>query len=863
VVCAFFLFPALVRAAQPGSGTLLQLGQHITWTGGPLASVSPSPQACIQGVSCDGFTVDLAIPPDKVAQVRVRIDWSGASNDFDLFVFDAQGNLRGSSTAGGTIFEETVVTDLPPGSYRVVANAFTTVNASYSGSIALESLGNPPSDPRFSTRLSFNEGTLVDFSATSGEPFIRLDGRDRVFVSAPFGVSTTVSLLWRSVDGGRSYISLGTPGVRDAVTGPGGGDTHQDFDADGSLYYVDLSAACVTAAVSPDGGETFPPERTNPVVCVSDENPGAAVDDRQWVAAFGEGIGYVSFRNLAGSPFWLFKTRDGGLTWDGGTRLGTVSQSGPLQVDKARRAVVVDGVAREAIHVYQVYYRGTNLRLFRVTDFDDGSPLRIEDLSIADPGASVSNVFPVLAIDTAGNLYAAWSQSASAIYMAVSTDRGATWSQPIPVGNLAGTNIMPWIVAGDPGRVDIVWYHSQLAGNPDVPENEWHVVMAQSLNALHKKPGFTLAQVTNNVVHRGEICLEGLQCDVDGRDRSFLEFPSIDIDSRGRAFIAYNDNTNQVEAPYVMVARQIDGPGLFKTVDTGSTDSASVSRPASGEAVGKPSARASGGHQLAPENFDRDEAGDARFPDHGAVVGSNVPALDILSTVLSADSQTVTARIQVADLSTQALAVAPALSGGDGLLYLAQWDYGDDIRWVAAEIRAGLPVFYTGTLGLVQTTSKKFITYNPDPVASLQVTGDLGVTAPGTITLRVPRSLVGNPPDGARFFSVTAYTFSERGPLVPLGTGAVPNPASLLRVDASGAFGYAVGEAPRHAGLVELSVDDPGFATPQQAQLGIDGTWQADLATAGLAPGAHTLSVRQRPNGGTPSSARSISFLVP
>ena len=764
---AFLLIPSFARAAQPSSGVLTQPGDHLTWTGGPMTAVNAGPQTCVAGVSCDTFSFNLVIPDGQVAQVRVRIDWVGASNDFDLFVFDAQGSTRGSSTAGDTVFEETVASDLPPGTYRVVTSAFATVNAPYSGSLTLESVGAAPTDPRFSNKLTFSEGTMVDFSATSGEPFIRLDDEDRVFVSTPYGVSTTVSLLWRSTDGGRSFVPLGTPVVRDAVTGPGGGDTHQDFDGRGALYYVDLSAACVTAAVSVDHGDTFPPDRTNPVVCVSDENPGAAADDRQWVGAFGNGIGYVTFRNLVQSPFWLFKTRDGGRTWDGGTRLGTVTQSGPVQVDKTRRTVVIDGVARSAILVYQIYYTGTNLRLFRITDFEDGSPLRVEDLSIADPGASVSSVFPVLAIDSAGNLYATWSQSASAIYMAVSADRGTTWSQPIRVGELAGTNIMPWIVAGDPGRVNIVWYHSPMPGNLDVPENQWQVVMAQSLNVLHKKPGFLVARVTNNPVHRGEICLEGLQCDVDGRDRSFLEFPSIDIDSRGRAFITYNDNTNQVEAPYVMVARQTGGPGLVK-------DNA-------------------GGPPAAPAGSDRDETGDARFPDHGPVAGSNIAALDILSTSLSTDAQTLTARIEVADLSLGALAAAPALSGGDGLLYLVQWESGEEIRWVGAEVRAGQPVFHTGTVGLVQTTSKKLITYNPDPMASLQVTGDLGVSTPGAITLRVPRALVGSPADGARLFSVTAYTFSERGPLVPLGTSAAPAPNLPLKVDASGAFGHIVG----------------------------------------------------------------------
>jgi len=34
----------------------------------------------------------------------------------------------------------------------------------------------------------------------------------------------------------------------------------------------------------------------------------------------------------------------------------------------------------------------------------------------------------------------------------------------------------------------------------------------------------------------------------------------------GAAYITYNDSTNQIVAPYVMVARQIGGPSLIASV---------------------------------------------------------------------------------------------------------------------------------------------------------------------------------------------------------------------------------------------------------------------------------------------------------
>ncbi|HJT82438.1 MAG TPA: hypothetical protein VJ719_14685, partial [Chthoniobacterales bacterium] len=72
--------------------------------------------------------------------------------------------------------------------------------------------------------ILFTHNTIVDFSALGGEPFINSapvtvapnTPAGSPFISAPFGVSTTVSLLWKSIDGGRSFIPLGTPIVRDS-----------------------------------------------------------------------------------------------------------------------------------------------------------------------------------------------------------------------------------------------------------------------------------------------------------------------------------------------------------------------------------------------------------------------------------------------------------------------------------------------------------------------------------------------------------------------------------------------------------------------------------------------------------------------
>jgi hypothetical protein len=755
--------------------------------------------------------------------------------------------------------------------------------------LALTMLAHATPSPAQTSPITFESNTMTDFSATSGEPIIKVDKKDRIFVTTPFGLSTTISMLWRSDDGGRSYLPLGPPALRDAVTGPGGGDSDVDFDDHDRVYFIDLWAGCVTVAVSEDGGNTFPTDRTSYVSCISGETQGA-IDDRQWIAAYGDGRAYMTWRRFTGLsplPFYMFRTRDAGRTWDEGRVLGNVTQSGPLKVDKTKRRVTVAGQERDAILAYQIYFNGNDIRMFRITDLDDGSDPIVEDFRIYNGGSEdTSNVFPIITVDKAGNLYAAWSQTQSTpgttqtIFMATSTDKGQTWSQPKRVSTFTGSNIMPWIVAGDPGRAAIVWYRSAVAGNPNSVTSEWMIYMAQTLNAFDATPSFQIVPVSHNIVKRGEICTDGTLCDATGRDRSFLEYPSIDMDSKGAAVVVYNDNTNQSDGPYVMTAKQTTGPSLLASVGLLGREpgTVSISAPAANSTIRTDTLTIEGIHTLPAKNFDRDETGDAHFRSTGA----NMPGADLRSVSLREEGEALVMTMQVADLTPAARsAAATSVANGDGMFYVTQWDYADRIYWLGAEVRSTGTNFYTGTLGMIRSaTSKKFITYNPELVKSQQVQGQMTAAAPGVITVRIPKNQVGSPPAGAQFHSVTGYALSQRGPLIPVGTSlpngpfpapttssVVPDPTSLpVQLDASGAFTYTTGATPAATnGVVEVSLDDQSFNAPRIASFSSDlgeARWLLQLSGAELPAGAHTAYVRQRINGRDASPVVTVAFTV-
>jgi hypothetical protein len=190
------------------------------------------------------------------------------------------------------------------------------------------------------------------------------------------------------------------------------------------------------------------------------------------------------------------------------------------------------------------------------------------------------------------------------------------------------------------------------------------------------------------------------------------------------------------------------------------------------------------------------------------------------------------------------------------------------VYWVAAEVRGGVARYLTGTLGSINSsTSKKYITYNPDLTASLSVQGSMTATAPGTITMKIAKSLIGSPANGTVFTSVTGYAMTERGPLAPAAGSVVPNPISLpIQVDAAGALSYMIGDgAPKFDGVVEVSIDDPNFTAPRLAALGDAvnaNTWSLQLSSEDMVAGGHTAYVRQRINGLAASPVVSVSYSI-
>ncbi|HEX8100774.1 MAG TPA: sialidase family protein, partial [Actinomycetota bacterium] len=417
-------------------------------------------------------------------------------------------------------------------------------------------------------------------------------------------------------------------GLEVAASG-GGGDSHQVVGhATHKVFFTDLPADCVNVNTSRDLGETFTADQLGCGVnfglddrqwIEEDETFGPTACPPAAPSSLDCGNVYISFINFAvptpATPtLSLARSQHGAANGSFGldSVCNTFTTPAPLTgaADNAPTPcpdpadpllqiagpVVADkeGTAtRPPTHALYIPFirspalipavaAGPPYQLYVARSLDGGDTWTrhlVAELGQHNP----MNIFPRLAIDRGGNLYYTWSQTQGPVsdptgfigeqdvYYAFSTNGGEAWSSPINLTKEAHDSaVFPWMVAGDPGRVDLVLYkantgiNSQIAAidaegpcqepglvNP-TPPNEcngettpnpsvWNVYFSQSLNALNTGPNFKAVQVSAAPNHIGQICTLGLVCE---GDRSLLDFFTVDVDHRGAAVIAYSDTMN-------------------------------------------------------------------------------------------------------------------------------------------------------------------------------------------------------------------------------------------------------------------------------------------------------------------------------
>jgi hypothetical protein len=437
----------------------------------------------------------------------------------------------------------------------------------------------------------------------AAEPAIAVSPTGRFFASSENGLGGG-TMAWTSGDNGLHYSS--TPSPNDVSTGsdsvgnesglePGGGDTDAAVatapNASGTYnaYIISLSLANVDVSTSTDNGASW---SLNPVT-------GLPIDDRPWVAATGASkvcISYLTAPGILlpqvglhvqcstdaghsfGVPANAYDTSDVGLAASQGG-----SRTGNLVFDPSNASNLY------TVFAYENIEDGPNPNAFLhnvgIAASSDGGQTWHDYAVHVNPdiSAKYDNQFVNVAVDKAGVVYVAYSDNHGIFYQ-YSTNHGQTFSAPVQVSQGSDTAVMPWLAAGDAGKIDLVYYQATgYSGNPETAPISvaWKVVMAQSLTASTTR-AFSYTTV-NPVVHHGGVCEGGALC--TGNRDLYDDFGVEASPTTGLASIIYSDDQYQNDAnhqPYPVygctqadndtstcqhtnVATQTSGTGIYST----------------------------------------------------------------------------------------------------------------------------------------------------------------------------------------------------------------------------------------------------------------------------------------------------------
>ncbi len=588
VITALLLTPPAAWAATPASGTINSTSTTQTWCGtsGCLptmvgAANNPVGFADCSSAPCDTYTLTVGTVPAG-SQVAISISWTDPANDYDLWVYDASGNVVCSSTGGAPETSEACSIPAIAGTYQVKSLLFTVVADNYTGTASLQA---PPVTiiPNFVTGgISFSPNVTVKapVAGRDGEPSNRTDYQGNAYVSAIRGFPAGVDLWHFDLNPSSSTYDpqLRNPSYRgqpDAfptnalfdVGADGGGDVDLavGFEPPAvgnglpNLTEVSLIAANISSSLSQDLGNTFTLDPAASYI---------PADDRQWIEAYKGNVVFMSYRApiplTATDYLWVATSLDGGLTWPVTSEMGNDGTTpGYISVDQNSAMVYVAHQNSGALFISRAQFDPANPE----------TPLNFSKVTV-DTSTSHGHLFDSVKVGHDGTVYALWSNDQN-IYYAYSIDQGRTWSNKIQVNNpnfvvndrfgnpqTVKTNVMPWMEAGSAGRVDFVWFGTTDASNDD--NADWNVFFAQASNANSSTPTVQQVVASDHFVHAGNISEQGLG---GAANRNLLDYFQVSLDPQGAAMIAFGDDHNDFTG-HTYVTHQISGPSAFAGIGT-------------------------------------------------------------------------------------------------------------------------------------------------------------------------------------------------------------------------------------------------------------------------------------------------------
>lgn len=368
------------------------------------------------------------------------------------------------------------------------------------------------------------------------EPTIGVTSSGNLFMTNIGGgdLPSQLSTIIRSTDQGQTWEDI-TPELAPMVSGPP--NTNDPYlyvdEATDRIYNLDMQGlACNWIKWSDDEGETWthnpagcglPPVLDHPTLFAGPPNDAPTVGY--------ENVVYLCVNRVADSA--CATSLDGGMTWAGFNPVFPgVNTEGELCGGLHAHGVVgPDGTA--------YLPKGQCGTPMVAMSQDDGLTWETVTISedVASPGHEVA-----FATDDEGNAYAFWMSDDEQPYLAVSTDGGSTWDDPMKVAP-PGLTIarFPTVAATGDGGVAVAYVGTtSTEDQADMDADDtWNAYITTTLDATAEDPVFTTVTVNDpaDPIARGPC--QGRCTPPSGG--ALGDFIDIVIDDDGRPWAAFVD----------------------------------------------------------------------------------------------------------------------------------------------------------------------------------------------------------------------------------------------------------------------------------------------------------------------------------
>jgi hypothetical protein len=421
--------------------------------------------------------------------------------------------------------------------------------------------------------VGFTDYPLVSVTGRSVshdfEPAIRIGPDSTVYTAANYHNTATGARgveLWTAAPGAPfASVGLIPPGL-------GGLDVDLAVGSTGTLYDATLYSQTPNAPTGSYGigtGACPAGSLPDPTACYGVQKVDISHTDRPWIAADGPSTVYLSYHDGSQSEqIDVTKSTDAGRTWGKPAEAIVPALRHQANFYNFAGNLVVD--PRDHT-IYQIFVAGPTPGKGQNQDYNtvymavsrDGGQTFADYLVYQAPaGARLDNLWPAATVDASGGVYAGWSDGHD-VWIAASTDHGATWAAPFRVsqdGPALQSSVEPWLAAGGTGDVGVAWYGSPAADNMSATAT-WQVYFAQVRGATSAAPTISQTVVSDHTISTGPLCTEGDACPAG--TRTLYDDLGVALDpATGLAAVAYDDASDPTNPYQVVVARQRSGPGL-------------------------------------------------------------------------------------------------------------------------------------------------------------------------------------------------------------------------------------------------------------------------------------------------------------